>query len=53
MALLEKYEKKIEAADLPKKTKDQLFKFLTENRSPIPSSNKYLSVYSRNTCQRG
>jgi DNA-directed RNA polymerase subunit A" len=28
MALLEKYEKKIEAADLPKKTKDQLFKFL-------------------------
>ena len=28
MALLEKYERKIEAADLPKKTKDQLFKFL-------------------------
>jgi DNA-directed RNA polymerase subunit A" len=28
MALLEKYEKKIEAADLPKKTKDQLLKFL-------------------------
>jgi DNA-directed RNA polymerase subunit A" len=28
MALLEKYEKKIEAAELPKKTKDQLFKFL-------------------------
>ncbi|MDD1711601.1 MAG: DNA-directed RNA polymerase subunit A'', partial [Methanoregulaceae archaeon] len=28
MALQEKYEKKIEAADLPKKTKDQLHKFL-------------------------
>jgi DNA-directed RNA polymerase subunit A" len=28
MALAEKYEKKIEAADLPKKTKDQLHKFL-------------------------
>jgi DNA-directed RNA polymerase subunit A" len=28
MALLEKYEKKIEGSDLPKKTKDQLFKFL-------------------------
>ena len=28
MALLEKYKKKIEAADLPKKTKDQLLKFL-------------------------
>ncbi|HUT38166.1 MAG TPA: DNA-directed RNA polymerase subunit A'' [Methanoregula sp.] len=28
MALAEKYDKKIEAADLPKKTKDQLHKFL-------------------------
>jgi DNA-directed RNA polymerase subunit A" len=28
MVLLEKYEKKIEGSDLPKKTKDQLFKFL-------------------------
>jgi DNA-directed RNA polymerase subunit A" len=28
MALVEKYDKKIEAADLPKKTKDQLHKFL-------------------------
>ena len=28
MALAEKYDKKIETADLPKKTKDQLHKFL-------------------------
>ena len=28
MAIAEKYEKKIESADLPQKTKDQLHKFL-------------------------
>jgi hypothetical protein len=30
MALAEKFEKKIEVADLPKKTKDQLHKFLDD-----------------------
>ena len=30
MPLAEKYDKKIEAADLPQKTKDQMRKFLAE-----------------------
>ena len=39
-----KYEKKIEAADLPQKTKDQLRTFLDEKESAMHSSRKFWNV---------
>ena len=44
MTFSEKYEKKVEAADLPVKTKDQIGSSLKIKRSPIPSSSRSLNA---------